>query len=79
MRISRVLERPRQQLTVDVGFIRLNIGYQLIDEILMAFQNGHQSSVPPLFRGIRNPSGGNTVLPMNERSPCSSGGDRTKN
>ena len=69
VRVGGELERPRQQLAVDVGLVRLDLGDQLVDEVLVAFQNGHRSSVPRPSRGFRNPSGGNAVLPMNDEEP----------
>ena len=79
VRVRGVLEGPRQELAVDVGLVRLDIRDQLVDEILMAFQDCHRSSVPLRIRGISHPSGGNAFLPMNERNPCSSGGGRRGN
>ena len=43
------VERARQQLPVDVRLVRLDLGEQLLDEVLMPFEDRHRSSVPPPF------------------------------
>ena len=55
VRVGGVLEGPRQELAVDVRLVRLDLGDQLVDEVVMAFQNGHRSSVPRAFTGFRDP------------------------
>ena len=55
----REVEGPREQLPVDVDLVRLDLGDQLLDEVLMPFEDCHESSVPPVFcapspaRGMR--------------------------
>ncbi len=49
---GRVLERASQELPVDIGFIGLDFGDQLVDEVLMSLEYSHVSSVPRSFRVI---------------------------
>ena len=46
-----VVERPGQELPVDVRLVRLDLGDQLVDEVLMPFEHCHDPSVAPGFRG----------------------------
>jgi hypothetical protein len=73
MSLRRIVERPGQQLPVDVRLVRLDLGEQLVDEILVSFEYCHDLIVPPWF-GLPPPfertcSGGDQVVPMNVRSP----------
>ena len=38
---SGVVERARQERPVDVGLVRLDLGDQLVDEVLMSFEYRH--------------------------------------
>ena len=64
------IEGAGQQLPVGVGLVRLDLGEQLLDEVLMPLQDCHRPSVSLPFRGTRNPREGFTVRPVNPRSPC---------
>src|SRR5262249_61205717 len=46
------VERPPQELLVRVGLVRLDLGQQLLDEIVMSFEYRHQLSVPGGFRDL---------------------------
>src|SRR5581483_8217400 len=70
VRASGEVERAGQQLPVCVGLVRLDLGEQLLDEVLMTLQDCHELSVPLPFRGTRNRSRGFDVPPMNLPGPC---------
>ena len=78
MGARREIEGAGQQLPVGVGLVRLDLGEQLLDEVLMPLQDCHGPSVPlAVFRAaIRSPAAnlvgeeGFTVRPVNPRSPC---------
>ena len=74
------VERARQQLPVDVGLVRLDLGDQLVDEILMSLQYCHRSSVPrPFRRSIpRSRDSQERVVPMNGGAHVHDDGDRPR-
>jgi hypothetical protein len=41
MGTRREVERPRQELTVGVRLVPLDLGKQLVDEVLMSFEYCH--------------------------------------
>jgi hypothetical protein len=41
MGAGREVERPRQELAIGVLFVPLDIGEQLVDEVLMSFEYRH--------------------------------------
>ncbi|MDX6452850.1 MAG: hypothetical protein QOH16_2899, partial [Gaiellaceae bacterium] len=49
MGLRGVVERPGQKLPVDVRLVRLDLGEQLVDEILVSFEYCHDLIVPPGF------------------------------
>ena len=49
VRLRGEVEGAGDQLPVGVGLVGLDLGEQLIDEILMSFDYRHQASVPPPF------------------------------
>jgi hypothetical protein len=46
MGLRRVVERPGQQLPVRIRLVRLDLGEQLVDEVLVSFEYCHNPSVP---------------------------------
>jgi hypothetical protein len=80
MGLRRVVERPGQKLPVDVRLVRLDLGEQLVDEILVSFEYCHDLIVPPGFRAPppfeRTCSGGDRVVPMKVTSRCLPVADR---
>jgi hypothetical protein len=49
MGLRRVVERPGQKLPIDVRLVRLDLGEQLVDEVLVSFEYCHDPIVPPGF------------------------------
>ena len=50
--VRRVVERAGQQLPVGVRLVRLDLGEQLVDEVLMSLEYCHRPSVPLAFRRV---------------------------
>ena len=49
------VERARQQLPVGVRLVRLDLGQQLLDEIVMSLEYRHRAQCTPVFRGLHPP------------------------
>ena len=68
------VERPSQQLAVGVRFVPLDLGKQLVDEVLMSFEYCHTPSVARGFE--RTQTAGNRVFSAKVFRPCSAAADR---
>ena len=79
---GREAERPREQLPVDVGLVGLDLGDQLVDEVLMPLEHRHRPSVlrrrAPILPPTRGRAG-EEFAPRrgNRASPCSDAPSQT--
>jgi hypothetical protein len=58
VRTGGVVESAGQQLAVDVRLVGLDLGDQLVDEVLMSLEYRHPLSVPPARLRSSCPAGG---------------------
>ena len=52
-----IVERPGEEIPVDVRLICLDLGEQLVDEVLMSVEHSHGSSVSPAPEAPSDPFG----------------------